>query len=70
MADRNTPRGASSSRWSGSGVKASGYRSSSTTSSSASTLMFTSPPEELEDGFVERPTPLLLVAGEGQPSTW
>ncbi|CBJ27619.1 hydrolase, alpha/beta fold family protein, putative [Ectocarpus siliculosus] len=28
------------------------------------------PPEDLEDGYFERPTPLLLVAGEGQPAAW
>jgi len=68
--DRRTPRGASTLGWSGTGTKAPGSRNSSTTSSSTSALVFTSPPEELEDGFFERPTPLLLVAGEGQPSTW
>lgn len=39
-------------------------------SRSVSTVVFTPPPEELEEGHFERPTPLLLVAGEGQPATW
>ena len=51
-------------------VNAAGSRNSSTTNSSRSTLVFTAPSEELEEGLFERPTPLLLVAGEGQPSTW
>lgn len=38
--------------------------------SSTSRVTFTAPPEDLEAGCFERPTPLLLVAGEGQPSTW
>lgn len=37
---------------------------------SASVVTFTAPPEELEDGYFERPTPLLLVAGESQPAAW
>eukprot|EP00752_Nemacystus_decipiens_P006783 g6092.t1 len=37
---------------------------------SASRVTFTAPPEDLEDGYFERPTPVLLVAGEGQPASW
>ncbi|CAM9263233.1 unnamed protein product [Scytosiphon promiscuus] len=39
-------------------------------SSSSSPIVFAAPPDELEDGYFERPTPLLLVAGEGQPPSW
>lgn len=38
--------------------------------SSASRVVFAATPEDLEDGHFERPTPLLLVAGEGQPAAW
>lgn len=38
--------------------------------SSASSVVFVAPPEELEDGYFERPTPLLFVAGEGHATTW
>lgn len=38
--------------------------------SSASVVTFAAPPEELEDGYFERPTPILLVAGEGQSPDW
>ncbi|CAN0378260.1 unnamed protein product [Ectocarpus fasciculatus] len=44
--------------------------SSSSSSSSTSPIDFAAPPEDLEDGYFERPTPLLLVAGEGQPAAW
>ncbi|CAM9165986.1 unnamed protein product, partial [Hapterophycus canaliculatus] len=39
-------------------------------STSTSPIVFAAPPDELEDGYFERPTPLLLVAGEGQPASW
>lgn len=39
-------------------------------SSTRSTVTFTSPPDELEEGCFERPTPLLLVAGECEPAEW
>ncbi|CAM9677922.1 unnamed protein product [Ectocarpus sp. 8 AP-2014] len=44
--------------------------SSSSGSSSTPAIDFAMPPEDLEDGYFERPTPLLLVAGEGQPAAW
>ncbi|CAM9533054.1 unnamed protein product [Ectocarpus sp. 8 AP-2014] len=44
--------------------------SSSSSSSSTPAIDFAMPPEDLEDGYFERPTPLLLVAGEGQPAAW
>ena len=46
---------------------ASGGRQSGLASRAAT---FIEPPEELEDGYFERPTPLLLVAGEAQSPAW
>eukprot|EP00904_Undaria_pinnatifida_P003373 jgi/Undpi1/13036/HiC_scaffold_8.g02699.m1 len=37
---------------------------------SGSMVKFLAPPEELEDRYFERPTPILLVAGEGQSTDW
>lgn len=39
-------------------------------SSKALAVTFTAPPDNLMEGCFERPTPLLLVAGEGQPASW
>lgn len=38
--------------------------------SSVSPIVFMAPPEELLEGYFERPTPLLLVAGEGHAASW
>ncbi|CAM9639165.1 unnamed protein product [Choristocarpus tenellus] len=35
-----------------------------------STVTFVEPPSDLDDGFLERPIPLLLVAGECHPAEW
>lgn len=52
------------------GVRGSGRERGRRRSSSASSVVFTAPPEDLEEGYFERPTPLLLVAGEAQPAAW